>query len=190
MLIKEGILYIIQPYLLAYYNTNIYKYGVSKNINDPTCRISDYPKGSEIIIYFKVKNPFLYENRIGRLLNNYRNEHTLNIGYEYLECNIDTLIVSIYNIIEDGIIEIYNTHQDLINKRINKINIYFSKTINTRYYDYIINLEENKDKEIINDYQFRKKYMKIIKSHILSNMYKDNDYIFSIDDIISIKSMI
>jgi hypothetical protein len=185
-MIAEGIFYILQPYLLAYYNTNIYKYGVSKNINDPTCRISDYPKGSEIIVYFKVKNPFLYENRVGRLLNNYRNEHTLNIGYEYLDCELNILIKEIYNIIKDGIIELYNIHNDLLNKRLNKINIYFSEKINSRYYDYIINLKENKNKIIVNNYDFRNKYIKLIKSKILSCYYEDNNKIFNIENIINL----
>lgn len=116
---------------------DIYKFGVHENLTPKNSykRFNDYKGGSEIIIYYKIKNLYENENKVKEHIYNQNLKHI--IGNEYFTGNLKEIHDEIYEIIKDDIIETCDLDNDIINDKFSKINIYFDENFNKTYLNYI-----------------------------------------------------
>ena len=95
--LKYETIYLLREREFIISGLDIYKFG--KSIRPGLVRLNDYPKGSEVVCVFMVKNSSIIENKIKEL---FKQKYTpTKFGYEYFIGNYKLMRKDIINIIEE-----------------------------------------------------------------------------------------
>jgi len=95
--LKYETIYLLREREFIIFGLDIYKFG--KSIRQGLVRLNDYPKGSEVVCVFMVKNSSIIENKIKEL---FKQKYTpTKFGYEYFIGNYKLMRKDIINIIEE-----------------------------------------------------------------------------------------
>ena len=100
---KIGIFYLLYSYDNAVSDMPIYDFGITQKIENPYKRFNAYKKGTQIIIYYKIKNLYETEYEVKKMCK--EKYYKKDIKYiEYFYGDLYTIYNEIYNIIKDNII--------------------------------------------------------------------------------------
>ncbi len=172
---KRGYLYLVWIREFAKLNQLIIKFGYSEE-EIPFIRTNKYGTGSELITYFYVKNPRKLELKlinIFSLIN--ENDSILKYyGKEYFSIDPYIMIGIIKQYIGNNLIEEMNIEKDILNKRYNKLSLYFDDKINNNIFNYVKNINNNYENNYINRQNyFYNFYIKNLYNDVYKSFYSN-----------------
>lgn len=172
-----GYFYLIKPRASINNNSDIYKIGITEQMN-PKTRLSGYTKGYKILLLTKIYDVKLFEKKIIDNLN-LKFQQCPDYGNEYFEGDLSLIIDKIKEVLKINFGESFDNF--IINTDKTEILKLYNNKLNYEQRMEIVDIIDFNNNKIINnflDIKIKKIKHKVIKNVIKNEKYKELDKLY------------